>query len=343
MAYRELNDVNRGRLVGMMEAGLTQSDVSRRLNIDRSTVRYWWHRWQTEGNVDRIERSGRPSKLTIRMKRTIRTALQKNPWQTYGRIKQENQCLNHVSRKTINRCALQMKYHARRPVQRIPLGIFHRKNRLNWCKERIDMTVDDWMKIAFSDESRFTLDFNDGRLLVRRLTGLRFQDNMIGQHDRYGRGSTMVWGAISFNSRSQLVVIKGNLTSQRYVTEILQTIAVPFLCKVDPDDPPLIFQQDNARPHSATFTTQYLVDNHIATLVWPARSPDLSIIEHVWDILGRRLQSEYTNPPYSLDILSQRLIDQWNLIPQMDIQNLYRSMSRRLSECIQARGGHTRY
>ncbi|GFX22721.1 serine-enriched protein [Trichonephila clavipes] len=39
------------------------------------------------------------------------------------------------------------------------------------------------------------------------------------------------------------------------------------------------FQQDNARPHSARVAQDFL--RHFQTLPWPARSPDLSPVEHV--------------------------------------------------------------
>ncbi|GFU74505.1 transposable element Tc1 transposase [Trichonephila clavipes] len=42
-----------------------------------------------------------------------------------------------------------------------------------------------------------------------------------------------------------------------------------------------IFQQDNALPHTARIAQDIL--RHFQTLLWPARSPNLSPVEHVWD------------------------------------------------------------
>ncbi|GFV28413.1 transposable element Tcb2 transposase [Trichonephila clavipes] len=51
--------------------------------------------------------------------------------------------------------------------------------------------------------------------------------------------------------------------------------------------PGAIFQQDNARPHTARVAQDFL--HHFPTLPWLARSPDLSLIEHVWDQLKRQM------------------------------------------------------
>ncbi|XP_041370977.1 uncharacterized protein LOC121384585 [Gigantopelta aegis] len=46
---------------------------------------------------------------------------------------------------------------------------------------------------------------------------------------------------------------------------------------------------DNARAHWSLLVTAYRQQQNITTLPWPALSPDLSPIEHMWDIIGRRL------------------------------------------------------
>ena len=52
----------------------------------------------------------------------------------------------------------------------------------------------------------------------------------------------------------------------------------------------VVLQDDNARPHRARIVQQFLQQNNVDHLDWPARSPDLSPIEHVWDILGQRVR-----------------------------------------------------
>ncbi|GFW30925.1 transposable element Tcb2 transposase [Trichonephila clavipes] len=69
--------------------------------------------------------------------------------------------------------------------------------------------------------------------------------------------------------------MRGTLTGQRYVEDILQPHVGPFLNGL----PGEIFQQDNARSHTARVSQDFI--RHFQTLSWSARSPDLSPVEHL--------------------------------------------------------------
>ncbi|GFU60041.1 DDE_3 domain-containing protein [Trichonephila clavipes] len=71
--------------------------------------------------------------------------------------------------------------------------------------------------------------------------------------------------------------MRGTLTGQRYVDDILRPHVGPFLNGL----PAAIFQQDNARPHTTRTAQDFL--RHFQTLPWPVRSPDLSPVE-LWGI-----------------------------------------------------------
>ena len=146
----------------------------------------------------------------------------------------------------------------------------------------------------------------------------------------------MVWGGISADTKTPLVVIRGNLNAERYLNEVLAIQVVPLFQQKAVST----FQQDNARPHTARICRDYLEDNNITVLPWPARSPDLSPIEHLWDILGRRVKARQ---PESTETLSNALVEEWNAIPQETIKNLIYSMRSRVRHVLGANDGHTRY
>ncbi|GFT12555.1 transposable element Tcb2 transposase [Trichonephila clavipes] len=85
----------------------------------------------------------------------------------------------------------------------------------------------------------------------------------------------MVWGDIAYNTRSPLVLIRGTMTAQRYVHYILQPHVLPLMQR----HPGAIFQQDNARPHTARVRQDCL--RTVTTLPWPTQSPDLSSIKQI--------------------------------------------------------------
>ncbi|GFV87127.1 DDE_3 domain-containing protein [Trichonephila clavipes] len=103
-----------------------------------------------------------------------------------------------------------------------------------------------------------------------------------------------------------------------------------------------LFMDDNARPHRANIVDECLPSEDITHMDWPAYSPDLNPIEHVWDMLGRRIAARQP-PPTCLPELRRALLDKWCNIPQDQIDNLILSMPRRCKACIASSGRHTPY
>ena len=99
---------------------------------------------------------------------------------------------------------------------------------------------------------------------------------------------------------------------------MLQPEDFPFL----QDIPGAIFQQDNARLHVAKTVRDLCSGQHMQFLPWPANSPDLLPIEHVWDLAARRLAHD-PRPAASKDELWLRIQAIWNSLRQAYIQNLF--------------------
>jgi transposase len=54
-----------------------------------------------------------------------------------------------------------------------------------------------------------------------------------------------------------------------------------------------LFQQDNARIHTAAATRAFMAAHHITTINWPPYSPDLNPIEHMWWYLKKLIYKRY--------------------------------------------------
>ena len=91
------------------------------------------------------------------------------------------------------------------------------------------------------------------------------------------------------NIKTDLVVVQGNLNAQRYVN-LLNNNLLPFMQNFGPG---LTFQHNNTRPHTAYASANFLAQNNVNVLSWPALSPDMNPIVHIWDELGRRARTNH--------------------------------------------------
>ena len=197
-----------------------------------------------------------------------------------------------VSAQTVHNRPHEAGLRARRPYVGVPLSQrHHRQARLAWTTQHRGWTNQRLGAILLTDEFRFLLDMLDRRRRVWRRRGDRYANCAAVEHDRYEGGSLMVWGGISVRSRTELIVLNGTLTGQRYIDEALHPIVLPFSQRHH-----VTLQDDNARPHRARIIQQFLQQNKVDHLDWPARFPDLTPMVHFWDILGQRVRQRVPRP-----------------------------------------------
>ncbi|GFR71384.1 transposable element Tc1 transposase [Elysia marginata] len=91
---------------------------------------------------------------------------------------------------------------------------------------------------------------------------------------------------------------KRAINAQTYVQDVLQAHLVPYAAM----HRNIVFQQDNAIVHKARYTQQFLEHSNVQVLPWPALSPDLNPIEHLWDYLQRRLDCQDHRPQNADDL-----------------------------------------
>ncbi|GFS58983.1 transposable element Tc1 transposase [Trichonephila clavipes] len=151
----------------------------------------------------------------------------------------------------------------------------HQQNRLQWCSSRLSLLPSDRHRIVFSDGFSFTVEADDHRL--RAWTGQRQRSQSAFVLQRYAAiiPDVMVWGAISYDSRSSLVILHTSLIAQRYVKSILRLAELPFIARHSVSR----FQQDISRFDTARISVDY--PRIVNILLWSASSPELSPIEHV--------------------------------------------------------------
>ncbi|UYV63340.1 TIGD4 [Cordylochernes scorpioides] len=328
--FKQTDAFTRGMVIGLKRAGWFIRQIAAGTHLGASTVHRLWRRWLEQGNVAIYRNAGATRVTSARVDRRILRQAVAAPQATCTAILQHVQdTLDHsISTRTISRRLVANGLHSCRPLRRLPLTPPNRRQRLEWCRAR-STWMTEWHRVVFSDESRFCLSSDSRRVRVWRRRGERSNPAAIVERPTVRQRGIMVWGAIAYDSRSPLLRIQGTMTAQRYVDDVLRPVTLPYLQGV----PNALYQQDNARPHTARISQQALQD--VQMLPWPPYSPELSPIEHVWDIIGRRLHA--LPQPRSEDELWQMVEREWRAIPQDAIRTLIDSLPRRVAACIAVR------
>ncbi|UYV61733.1 Transposase [Cordylochernes scorpioides] len=303
--FKQTDAFTRGMVIGLKRAGWSIRQIAVDIHLGASTVHRLWRRWLEQGNVAIYRNVGATRVTSARVDRH-----------------------HSISTRTISRRLVANGLHSCRPLRRLPLIPPNRRQRLEWCRARSTWKTE-WHRVVFSDESRFCLSSDSRRIRVWRRRGERSNPAAIVERPTVRQRGIMVWGAFVYDSRSPLLRIQGTMTAQRYVDDVLRPVTLPYLQGV----PNALYQQDNARPHTARISQQALQD--VQMLPWPPHSSDLSPIEHVWDIIGRRLHA--LPQPRSEDELWQMVEREWRAIPQDAIRTLIDSLPRRVAACIAVR------
>ncbi|GFX20815.1 transposable element Tcb2 transposase [Trichonephila clavipes] len=141
------------------------------------------------------------------------------------------------------------------------------------------------------------------------------------------------------NGRTELHIFdRGSVTGYHYCEEVLIPHVRLLRGAIGPD---FIFMDDNARPHRTLAVEELLESEDITRMDWPAYSPDLNPIEHVWDALERRIAARLHHPENTQQ-LKEMLIEEWALLPQELLHRLVLSMRRRCESTIAREGTHAR-
>ncbi|GFV28700.1 transposable element Tcb2 transposase [Trichonephila clavipes] len=338
---RHLDAFTRGRIIGKLEEGRS---VAAEFGIAHSIVSRLWRQFQTTVTAIRGFSSGRPRGTTPADDRYIVLQARRNRRQTAGEITRHT---TQATGRPISRFTVARRLHggglfARRPVWCVPLTPAHRRRCSLWCREHRNWRDNEWGRVLFTDESRFSLSSDSHRILIWRERGSHNHPSNIIERDRYGGRGVLVWGGIMLGSRTDLHIFDaGSVKGTRYCNEIL----LPYvrLCR-GAMGLQFLFMDDNAPCHRTVAAEQLLESEDIERMDWPARSPDLNPIEHVWDFLGRRLAAR-TLPPVTIRELRLALQDEWVAMPQQLIDTLILSMGRRCETCLAVRnsnlGHHT--
>ena len=243
----------------------------------------------------------------------------------------------NISSSCIRRHLLKSGYSGCVAIQEPLLRHGNKEKRLKYAKQHKDWAQEMFNRVLYTDESKFEIFGTKRRQNVRRKIGEAYQPECLNPTIKHGGSSLQVWGCLSSSGVGDLIKTEGRLTGKRYV-DILRHHAVCSGMKLIGHN--FILQQDNDPKHCSRAVKNYLNEMAEELMTWPPQSPDLNIIEHIWDYLDRK---KVKHGPRNAEECFEVLQREWHIIPQNFITNLYESIPRRISAVIKAKGGRSRY
>ncbi|SJX62532.1 related to transposase [Sporisorium reilianum f. sp. reilianum] len=324
-----------------LQNGRTIHSVAQLLGIAKSTVHHIGKSAPTEVPKSK---GGRPKKLQpchlcfldhyfkLNCTTTVRNACQ--ALQETFDVK--------VCPTTIRKVLQFCQFKARKMVKQPFLRKKHIKDCLKFAHRYKNWTVEDWKKVIWSDKTKINFIGPDGKQRCW-VKAAGFSSKLVKPTVKFGSSPIMLWGCMTWEGVGGMHMVLGRMDSVQYINildeKLLQTMS-GLHHKYSYHD--LIFQQDGNPKHTSKRTKVWLQSKSINTMEWPAQSPDLNPIEHLWQVLKKQL-SQYTTIAKSESELLQHCEAEWTAITPEVCQNLIENMPRQVQAVIKAKGGNTKY
>lgn len=348
--FKHLTEVQRGQVHALRQSGLSYAKISRQTSIAYVTVRETCIKAEERGNYKELPKSGRPRKLSERAENALARASRSGrearriPFAELGQNTLPPHC-PRVSGATVSRVL--KRHNLKREWESIKCKLNDAKAaaRLQWALAHRDWSVDQWMKVCWLDESSISCYSDAGRQHATRLPQERYHKDCVKEEGTDKRISVMVWGCFIGGQRGPLKIFEGTTRAVTYLP-VLQEHLPGFMTSQGST----VFMQDNSRVHTANIVKDWLQEQDFEVFTWPATSPDMNPIEHVWRRLKALFGEHHPEIRYSTrgeeavkDAMQQVLPELWEMIDSDFLESLARSMPRRIRAVIEARGWYTKY
>lgn len=323
--------------------GKSMAIIAETVGLVKSTVQTIIENFNNTGSYRSKSRFGRPTKLTERNRRRIICEVTAKPKISANILAENiyNTSQIRVHPETIRRCIRREGYHSRIPRRKPFISLVNKAKRLAFAKKYYKIHEQDanfWNRVIFTDECKFNVFSKDGRAKVWRKPNTEMLLKNLTPTVKHGSGSVMVWGCMAGNGVGELHFIEGIMDKFVYL-DILKTNFTASVEKLGLSAN-YIFQHDNDPKHTSGLVREWLLYHVRNQLNSPPQSPDLNVIEHLWDELKRRVRKREV---YNKEQLKKILMEEWvNITPDVT-EKLVSSMPRRLEAVIEYEGGPTSY
>ena len=303
---------------------LSERQIANKVKCSRCAVQLTLQRYQETGGVTNRLGQGRPSVMKSSSLTRLTRLIRSRPSATSNALAtaMTTHTGQRISPRTIRRARTHsLGFHPVHEIITQSLTQGAKTKRLNYATTHLNS---DFHNVLFSDEKQFVLQ-NTGEVVWIK-DGEAIPTREVNQM----KASVMVWGCVWFWGKSELYTTTSTINAQHY-TSILASHLLPCM----PTSSRFQFMQDNAAPHKAKYTSDWLAQFGVNVLPdYPPYSPELNPIES-W-------MSAFVNGEGPTD---QRLLERavnlaWQEMPQSRIQAYIKHLPGVCRRIVDAGGDH---
>lgn len=346
MGAKAVSDATKWQIIAYNKLNYSLSQIASLCKVSVCCVTTTIQNYTKTGSIKHSPRSGRPRCSTPREDRDLLRMSRIHPEWSGRKLAAEwsNKSFSEedeevISRQTVTRRLSEFGIENYVKAEKPLLTEENRRKRYEWCLERKNWSIDKWAQMINSDESNFQLVNRKGVQRVWRFKNEKYLPQFVKSRVQAGGGSICVWGCIAHSGAGVCKTYSGKMNSVLYIDTLENELKASVDLLMDGSED-WYFQQDNAPCHKSRVVTSYFDTNQIKVMPWPARSPDLSPIEHIWTMIDQKLTGQTISNLLELEVA---VVKAWNEIEPSTCANLIESMPRRVELCIKARGGHFNY
>lgn len=319
-------------VVEMRKQGFDSRTIHERWGYNISFTNRWWGRYRRGEKLTDRPRTGRPEKLSKKAKKKMRVLLKRKKGGSSRKVAVELAASIgvHVDHSTIVRQAQKEELKFRVRPKKPKLTQRQREARVAFATAQRPAGY--WRNVFFTDEKTFGLNYS------QRGQWLELSDDPEPRGtEKYGI-SVRVWGGIGYRGLTPLYRIPKSMTGPDF-KEFLERKVFQDMKKIYGSD--WILQQDNDGSHNAKVVRDWLEQQEVDWIPdWPSGSPDLSVVENCWPILGQMMVGSKVK---TADGLWKKLLQEWKKIPLSTCRNLADSVEDRLRLVRDGHGQPIRY